>query len=445
MIKPAGRVTAFFKVTLTDAIAADGILRERRINDVRLAIWVFVLGLSVFTLVTRRDAAVFALDQAIMWTGLVGSLVLRRLLLAPVPRTGLIYFGVAFDLVLGTAMVAGEALIGGKFIAAPQGAQFDPNLLWFLVMGMAAGMRYMRSLALITSVATALIVTGLFALDVLVLKIPFDPLAYLILLTVISSAGYFTYRTVERSKELFALGIRQMVEKEHVRHAFSRYVTKEVVDEILKGHVNVSQGIRREVTIMFTDIRGFTTLAEHMEPEEVVHDLNDYFSEMVEVVFRHGGTVDKYIGDGIMAIFGAPLPQPDHAYQAVRAASSMRQALRSLNERRVRAGKPPLEFGVGLHTGECVIGNIGTSERMDYTAVGDAVNTASRIEGLTKDLGLDILLSGGTYRHVAGRVRTEARPPLQVKGRVGSLEVHHLLEVLPDRKASDPALTRPLV
>lgn len=440
----AGRVTSFFKVTLSDAIAADGILRERRINDIRLAVWVFVMGLSVFTLVMRRDPAVFALDQAVMWTGLLGALLLRRLLATPLPRVWLIYGAVAFDLLLGTAMVAGDSLVGGKYIAAPRGAQFDPNLLWFLLVGMSAGMRYIRGVAVAASVATAAIVTGLFAMDVLVLGVPFDPLAYMIVLAVVSSGGYVSYRIVERSKELFALGIRQMVEKEHVRHAFSRYVTKEVVDEILKGQVNVSLGVRREVTILFSDIRGFTTMAEHMAPEDVVHDLNEYFSEMVDVVFRHGGTVDKYIGDGIMAIFGAPLPQPDHAYQAVRTAAAMREALGSLNARRTQAGKPPLEIGVGLHTGECVIGNIGTAERMDYTAVGDAVNTASRIEGLTKVFGLDVLLSGATYRQVVGRVRTEAHPPLQVKGRTTPLEVHHLLEMLPDRFTPEGAMTRPL-
>lgn len=444
MNKAGGRVTTFFQATLSDAIAADGIVRERRITDIRLAVWVFVLGLSVLTLITRKNPAIFVLDQAVMWTGIAVALLLRHFLAKPLPRMGLLYAAVASDLLLATAIVAGDALVGGKYLAAPRGAQFDPNLMWYLAIGASAGMRYIRTLAIATSAATVLLVSGLFAMDALVLGVPFDPLAYLIVLTVVGSSGYAVYRTVDKSKELFALGIRQMVEKEHIRHAFSRYVTKEVVDEILKGQINVTSGIRREVTILFSDIRGFTAMAEKRDPEAVVADLNEYFSEMVDVIFKHGGTVDKYIGDGIMAIFGAPLPQTDHAYAAVRAAGAMREALVGLNERRAAAGKPPLEIGVGIHTGECVVGNIGTQERMDYTAVGDAVNTASRIEGLTKDLGADVLLSGETYRQVVGRVDTMPREPLPVKGRTAPVEVHHLLRVLQDRP-SDTAMTRPLV
>ncbi|MBM3275926.1 MAG: adenylate/guanylate cyclase domain-containing protein, partial [Candidatus Sericytochromatia bacterium] len=150
-------------------------------------------------------------------------------------------------------------------------------------------------------------------------------------------------------------------------------------------------------------------------------------------------------GDGIMAIFGAPLPQHDHALQAVLTADAMRQALRELNAKRVAAGKSPLEIGVGIHTGECVVGNIGTAERMDYTAVGDAVNTASRIEGLTKELGADVLLSGETYRQLVGRVMTGPREPLRVKGRTAPIEVHHLLRVLGERKVPDAGTTRPLL
>jgi class 3 adenylate cyclase len=441
----APRVTTFFKLTLTEAMAAEGIVRERRINDIRLAVWVFVLGLSAFTLATRHSMAIFQLDQAIMWSGIAGALVFRKLLSAPLPRVGLLYAAVAFDLLLLTGIIVGEALIGGKFIAAPRGAQFDPNLLWYLAIGTSAGMRYIRQLAIMTSVATAVLISGLFGMDTLVLGIPFDLLAFLIVLAVVGSSGYAVYRTVDKSKELFALGIRQMVEKEHVRNAFARYVTKEVVDEILRGHLNVSAGMRREVTILFSDIRGFTSMAEHMTPEAVVTDLNEYFSAMVDVVFRHGGTVDKYIGDGIMAIFGAPLPQHDHALQAVLAADAMRLALGELNAKRTADGKSPLEIGVGIHTGECVVGNIGTAERMDYTAVGDAVNTASRIEGLTKELGADVLLSGETYRQLVGRVLTSPREPLRVKGRTAPIEVHHLLRVLTERKVPDAGVTRPLL
>ena len=151
------------------------------------------------------------------------------------------------------------------------------------------------------------------------------------------------------------------------------------------------------MTILFTDIRSFTTISETMDPQNLVGLLNEYFTEMVAIVMDEDGVVDKYIGDAIMAVFGAPVPKPDDAVNAVRAAVRMRRALRDLNERLVSRGLSPLRTGIGIHTGEVVAGNIGSERRMEYTVIGDAVNLASRLESSTKELGVNVLISEDTY------------------------------------------------
>jgi adenylate cyclase len=181
------------------------------------------------------------------------------------------------------------------------------------------------------------------------------------------------------------------------------------------------------VTILFSDIRSFTTMSEAMEAHALVALLNEYFTEMVAIVIQEDGVVDKYIGDAIMAVFGAPVPKADDAVRAVRAAVRMRKALLHLNERLVARGVEPLRTGIGIHSGEVVAGNIGSERRMEYTVIGDAVNLASRLESATKDEGADILVSEDTYALVRDSV--EARPvrELTVKGRAQPVMTYEVL------------------
>lgn len=194
-----------------------------------------------------------------------------------------------------------------------------------------------------------------------------------------------------------AAGFNRMVaglrEAAFVRDTFGRYVSAQVRDEILRGGVALG-GELRTVTVLFADVRGFTALSERMAPQAVVAMLNDYLERMVNVVVAHGGTVDKFIGDAVMATFGVPLAKPDDAVRAVRAAVEMQRELAAWNRERGLA--EPLRIGIGLHTGEVVAGNIGSAKKMEYTVIGDAVNTASRIEQLTKKLGAEILVSDVT-------------------------------------------------
>jgi adenylate cyclase len=181
------------------------------------------------------------------------------------------------------------------------------------------------------------------------------------------------------------------------------------------------------VTILFTDIRSFTTISEKMDAQSLVALLNQYFSEMVGVIMQHDGVVDKYIGDAIMAVFGAPVPRPDDALNAVRAAVRMRVALGHLNDRLRERGIAPIRTGIGIHTGDVVAGNIGSEQRMEYTVIGDAVNVASRLEGSTKDLGVDVLISDATYELVQGHIRARKIRQITVKGRNEPIMTYEVL------------------
>jgi adenylate cyclase len=219
---------------------------------------------------------------------------------------------------------------------------------------------------------------------------------------------------------------RSLREKEMIKRAFSRYVAREVVDEILKDpeQLNVT-GERREVTVLFCDIRGFTATAEALSPEAVVELLNAFYDLMIETTFKHDGTLDKFLGDGVMAVFGAPLYRPDHALMAARTALAMQAAIRELSARRVAAGQSPLAVGIGLNAGEVIAGTIGSDARMEYTVVGDSVNLAARLESCAGPG--QILVSAETYARLDGAVRGRPLGRFNVKGRDEAVAVCELL------------------
>jgi adenylate cyclase len=238
--------------------------------------------------------------------------------------------------------------------------------------------------------------------------------------------------TVKTGDELEALasGFNTMVdglkERDKLRTTFGKYMTASVMEHLMAGKVALG-GESLEVTILFTDIRSFTTLSEKMDPQQLVGLLNEYFTEMVGIVMEMDGVVDKYIGDAIMAVFGAPVPKPEDPVNAVRAAVHMRRALQHLNNRLAERGIPALRTGIGIHTGPVVAGNIGSERRMEYTVIGDAVNLASRLESNTKDLGCNVLISEDTYEKVKHVVQARQVKEITVKGRKQPVMTYEVL------------------
>ncbi|MBI2058829.1 MAG: HAMP domain-containing protein [Nitrospirae bacterium] len=220
--------------------------------------------------------------------------------------------------------------------------------------------------------------------------------------------------------------IQGLQEKELMRDAFGSYVAHEVADEILKKK-NKLLGENVEITVLFSDIRNFTPLSESMDAPRLVGLLNRYFTRMVEVIHAHGGIVDKFIGDAIMAIYGAPLPKPDHAERAVQTAVDMIAALKELNAHLNGDGLPTLRIGVGIATGPVVAGSIGSQDRMQYTVIGDDVILAWRLQDLTKALKAQILISSRTKALISAGFATRLHPAQSVKGKKAATDVYEIL------------------
>jgi adenylate cyclase len=226
--------------------------------------------------------------------------------------------------------------------------------------------------------------------------------------------------------ESFNQMAKSLREKEMIKRAFSRYVAREVVEEVLKDPEQLQlKGERREVTVLFCDVRGFTPMSERLTPEQVVSLLNDFYTLMIEITFKHDGTLDKFLGDGVMAVFGAPMAHPDHALSAARAALAMQAGMERLSAARVAAGTEPIVIGIGINAGEVVAGTVGTEDRMEYTVIGDNVNLASRLTSNAKPG--QILMSRRTLELT--RMAVEVRPlgPIRVKGKDEEIEAFELL------------------
>lgn len=216
-------------------------------------------------------------------------------------------------------------------------------------------------------------------------------------------------------------------EKRQIKALFGRYVSKDVIAQLMANPALASLGgQRREMTVLFSDIRGFTTASEQGTPEAIVEQLNEYFGAMVEVLFRHQGTLDKFVGDMVMGLFGAPLADPRHADHAVAAALDMTVALNALNARWKTQGRPVLDIGIGINSGEMIAGNIGAETAMSYTVIGDAVNLGSRLESLNKQYGTRLLISEDTRARLTLAVETRPIGEVTVKGRTQPVMVHEV-------------------
>jgi len=217
-------------------------------------------------------------------------------------------------------------------------------------------------------------------------------------------------------------------EKKKIRGAFQYYLTPSVINEVLKDPSKLKLGgEKKDLTVLFSDIRGFTTVSENMSPEELVHLLNEYLTAMTDVVFKHEGLLDKYMGDAIMAVFGAPLPQDDHPVRACMTAIGMMEELKKLQKKWADEGRPVLDIGIGMNSGEMVVGNMGSDMRFDYTVMGDNVNLGSRLEGINKEYGTNVIISEHTYNRSRNEFFCRELDLVRVKGKEFPVRIYELL------------------
>ncbi|MBI4457984.1 adenylate/guanylate cyclase domain-containing protein [Candidatus Uhrbacteria bacterium] len=243
------------------------------------------------------------------------------------------------------------------------------------------------------------------------------PVLYPLLVIVTIAAADVAYRYAhEKGRRRF------------IQTAFSRYLAPQVIDKLVSGEAKLELGgVKTELTILFSDIRGFTAISEKLSPEALVALLNEYLTAMTDIVLETEGVVDKYIGDAIMAFWGAPILQPDHAVRAATTAARMRVRLTELKKKWAAEGKPEVNIGIGMNTGPVVVGNMGSRTRFDYTVMGDDVNLASRLEGLTKQYGVTALLSEATRLKLGDGFLTRPIDLVAVKGKKQAIRIHELI------------------
>jgi len=299
------------------------------------------------------------------------------------------------------------------------------------------------------SVIVAGLVIGCFAAF-----LPFTPLALAALLAIggwtwFALSSFRNGLWLDMTQPLAAMGIALFAgtayqyfvegrEKRIVKALFGRYVSRDVYHQLIEHpELAVLGGKRREMTVLFSDIRGFTTVTEKGDAEALVAQLNEYFSRMVEVVFRHHGTVDKFVGDMVMALFGAPVEDPAHAEHAVAAAVEMVDVLGQLNRKWQGEGKVPLDIGIGVNSGEMIAGNIGSRSIMSYTVIGDNVNLGSRLESLNKDFRTRIIISDATRTRLQNDYTVRALGDVTVKGKTRPVAIFEVVVPSPIQNPSE--------
>ncbi|MGI5861251.1 MAG: adenylate/guanylate cyclase domain-containing protein [Myxococcales bacterium] len=301
----------------------------------------------------------------------------------------------------------------------------------FLLAMAAPGLRLSRRVAATGALLIAVAQLILFVVDYHVVpeRITYGASEFVMWFALNLGSFAFGWAIAANARRLVFRGAEAALSAERARQRLGLYVSEEVAREALESDVLEIGGRRQRVAVLFSDLRDFTRYCEGMPPEQLVSELNEYLDTMVRVIRDHGGVVDKFIGDAIMAVFGIPTEHQDSAQRAVVTAAAMQRALAELNERRAARGRPPLRQGVGVHFGEAVAGNIGNSERLQYTVVGSVVNLASRLETATKTLGVPVVISAETAasaREHAPALALRSLGLIEVRGYEGPVEVFTL-------------------
>lgn len=279
-----------------------------------------------------------------------------------------------------------------------------------------------------------------------------------ILITVICEQKTFFYKEVSfwrDDKSVVSLGVTSsLLKDEHgnlygsvlvlsdlterkkamfLENTLSRYISREVVNLILRKPEDlILDGEEKDITILFTDIRNFTSMSENMNPKDIVTILRDYFEAMVKVIFKYNGTLDKFIGDAMMCVYGAPVDQSNHAENAILSALEIKKELKKFNNSRINSGLSEIKIGIGINSGTAITGNVGSKERLEYTAIGDSVNTASRLESTNKIYGTTIIVSENTHDRVKGKFISREIDVVNLKGKEIPVKIFEIINTIKD-------------
>lgn len=401
----------------------DKILRERELQSERIVAIVrfgFISFISGMDVLSFFGFIAFTEIKPTLRTVILDGvfLFLSALLLAVGVRKiyhGVIkYLSVAMDFLLIAMMLVYDPTVSGNPQDIPLFAFLASIYLFFLNL-----LRFSKNLTVFTGALSLAFYNAICIYHGVLFYTNYQ--AYLVSIAITLIIGYF-----------LTSSNRKMMTEANAKLLMERYLPPQLVGELYKGDANIEPGgIKQQVTVLFSDIRSFTTLSERLSPDDVVRLLNDYLSTMTDVIYANNGTIDKFIGDAVMTLFGAPIRKEDDAERAVRTAVAMMSALKLVNERHSET-EFPIEIGVGIHTGVVIAGNIGSDKRLDYTVIGDDVNVASRIEGLTKHYRCPILISGATYDEL-GRLDAIDKYVIRevdtiiVKGKSKSIKIYEIL------------------
>jgi adenylate cyclase len=414
------------------AMAVEAFRREQEAGELkmtRVALLVCVAGL-VFALLAASGTnarlglwlCVLPVTATVYYSALI--LVLR----AGRYRAWMSYLSSTLEVSVATVV----GILDARFVSADYALTSAPQVLYFLAVS-ATALRFRWRLSIYAGVLAAaqvavfyLIVVGRISavtatLPSMKAAIYLQRCGYLVIAGLAAAAMSTTARRLASSVST------ELRRRWRMRRLFGRYVPDDVAASIIERGMVTTEGELREVTVLCSDVRGFTAMCQELPPEEVVRFLNALFEEQSAIVGRHGGRVDKFIGDGMLAIFGAPVPLEDHALSGARAALE----IAAIDSVAVRGLPRSVSLGVALHTGEAVIGHLGSRDHLEYTAIGDVVNLAFRIEGLNARFATRVLLSEEVQRRLGARARVTAHGPSRVRGvqhEITTYELHELSE-----------------